>query len=133
MEKREGYKGLRDTAPMGSMGAVETDEELKIRLGYVIGATRELVTARGDQLDAIADRHGLRRRHGVFYRSDGFNYGIKYAVSIDPGGGEVTAYSYLSITEPTRVFSMGESKEKRIRQMNYDLVNKPIRFRYEKY
>lgn len=42
--------------------ATETDTELRARIVYVAGSTREIEVARADELDAIAWRHNLRRR-----------------------------------------------------------------------
>lgn len=102
MEKRRGYYEhgvhykpivqLHDEIIYGAE-PMETDDELRVRLHYVIGNSRELAEACGKKLDQIADRHRLsRRQRGDFNYSNG-----RLTIAIDPGVDERAAamlYSY---------------------------------------
>lgn len=73
----------------------ESDAELRARVGYVCGSedphlARFLQVAAGEDLDAIAERFGLRRRRTTMESAG-------HSVSVDWGYPCTTAFSHRAV------------------------------------
>ena len=56
------YAPYTDATEDNPLSAREPDGDLRIRLRYIAGDTREVASAYGKDLDALAERYGLKRR-----------------------------------------------------------------------
>lgn len=74
---------------------METDDQLRARIRYVAGESRELTYAQHEDLDAVARRHGLQRRKIDRETTQPITFKSAYAVALDPGDENVFLKHYV--------------------------------------